>query len=54
MVEFISENSHSIFCWSWALGVCVSLFTVMILIDFNWKGGYERGYEDAKEKYNLK
>ena len=48
--KFIAENSHEIYCWSWALGICSGFFIVMLLIAGNWDHGYAKGYEKGFEE----
>ncbi len=47
MWEFVKRHSHEIMCWSWALGICLLLFVVMILIATNWDNGFKKGYEQG-------
>ena len=48
-MEFMNNHSHEIFCWSWALGVCGLLFTVMLLVDYAWNVAYQKGFEKGLE-----
>ena len=50
MFEFFTKNAHEIFCWSWALGICSTLFVIMLLISGNWDNGFAKGYEKGFEE----
>ena len=49
MMEFMSRHSHEIFCWSWAVGICGLLFTVMLLVDYAWNVAYQKGFDKGFE-----
>ena len=36
-------------CWSWAIGICGLLFTVMMLVDYAWNVAYQRGFKSGIE-----
>ncbi len=50
-MEFFSDYSHDIYCWSIALTVCGGCLMFMLTIDMYWtkayKKGYEKGYSDG-------
>ena len=49
MFEFLRNYAHDIMCWSWAIGICGLLFTVMMLVDYAWNVAYQRGFKSGIE-----
>ena len=43
-------SSHEIFCWSIAIGVCVLLISVILIVDWAWNSAYEKGFQDAMKQ----
>ena len=48
-MEFFRTYAHDIMCWSWAIGICGLLFTVMMLVDYAWNVAYQRGFKSGIE-----
>lgn len=48
---FLNNNSHEIYCWSWAIFVSLGCIGFVVIIGHFWDKayitGYEKGHRDA-------
>ena len=45
--DFLSNNSHEVYCWSVSLGICAGCLVFIIIIDQYWTQAYSEGYEQG-------
>tara|TARA_R100000808_G_scaffold25085_1_gene61595 strand:- start:17445 stop:17624 length:180 start_codon:yes stop_codon:yes gene_type:complete len=45
--DFLSNNSHEVYCWSWAITICTACLLFLLIIDRYWTQAYSEGYEQG-------